>query len=81
MSTFGLSKEEVREIVLAKLRIVYQDWELDEAPFASAQTEPGGRRDDPRAFIIALVAALLGGLSEAIERNNAAIALALSRPD
>ena len=68
--TVGLSKEEIRRLVLAKLRVVYRDWNLHDLPFADLLGAPGERRDDPRAFVIALVAALLGGISEAIEQNN-----------
>jgi hypothetical protein len=46
---------------------------------ADFATEPGERRDDARAFIIALVAGLLGGVSDAIEQNNAALATAFAR--
>lgn len=66
----GLSKEEIRRLVLAKLRVVYRDWGIDETPFARVGATRGKRRDDPRAFVVGLVAALLGGLSEAIEENT-----------
>jgi hypothetical protein len=75
----GLNKEEARRIVLDKLRVVYQDWHFTEGPFADFLSEPGDRREDPRAFVIALVAALLGGISDAIEKNNEAVAEALVR--
>jgi hypothetical protein len=75
----GLPKDAIRQIALAKLAVAYRDWGFDEAPFADFATEPGERREDARAFIIALVAALLGGLSDAIEQNNAAITSALVR--
>lgn len=75
----GLNKEEVRRIVLDKLRVVYQDWHFAEVPFADFLSQPGDRREDPRAFVIALVAALLGGISDAIERNNEAVAAGLAR--
>jgi hypothetical protein len=78
VGTLGLSKEEIRRLVLAKLRIVYRDWGIDETPFARAGAAPGPRRDDPRAFVVALVAALLGGLSEAIDRNTRALATLLA---
>jgi hypothetical protein len=42
-------------------------------------SEPGERREDPGAFVSALVVALLGGISEAIERNNEAVAAAFAR--
>lgn len=77
--TVGLNKEEVRRIVLKKLRVVYQDWHFAEVPFADFLSEPGDRREDPRAFVIALVAALLGGISDAIEKNNEAVAAAFTR--
>lgn len=73
----GLSKEDVRRIVLDKLGVVYRDWGLSEHPFGGILSEPGERRDDPRAFVIALVAALLGGVSDAIDRNNVALAAGL----
>jgi hypothetical protein len=41
----------------------------------------GRRREDAQAFETALVAALLGGLSEAIEKNNQALFTALGRKD
>jgi len=75
----GLNKEEVRRIVLEKLRVVYQDWDFAEVPFADFLSEPGERREDPRAFVIALVAALLGGISDAIEKNNETLAAAFAR--
>jgi hypothetical protein len=78
-STIGLHKEEIRRIVLSNLQVVYHDWGIAEKPFWNTETEPGERRDDPRAFVIALVAALLGGISDAIERNNQAIAAALAQ--
>jgi hypothetical protein len=78
-TAFGLSKEEIRRIVLDKLRVVYHDWHFSEVPFADFLSDAGERREDPRAFVIALVAALLGGISDAIERNNEAIAAALAR--
>jgi hypothetical protein len=80
-SIVGLSKEQIRRITLNKLRGVYREWGIGGTPFArtGTSTSPGGRRDDPRAFVVALVAALLGGLSEAIERNNRGLAAALTR--
>ena len=78
-AAFGLGKEEVRRIVIDKLRVVYHDWHFTEVPFADFLSDAGERREDPRAFVIALVAALLGGISDAIERNNEAIAAALAR--
>jgi len=78
-TAFGLSKEEVRRIVIDKLRVVYHDWHFAEVPFADVLSDAGERREDPRAFVIALVAALLGGISDAIEGNNEAIAAALAR--
>jgi hypothetical protein len=78
-SAVGLSKEEVRRIVIDKLRVVYRDWHFAEVPFADFLSEAGERREDPRAFVIALVAALLGGISDAIEQNNEAVAAALVR--
>ncbi len=75
-TAFGLSKEEVRRIVIDKLRVVYHDWHFTEVPFADFLSDAGERREDPRAFVIALVAALLGGISDAIERNNEAVGAA-----
>ncbi len=74
----GLTKEQIRRIVLSKLRIVYRDWRSEESPFSSGK-KSGSRRSDPHAFETALVASLLGGLSEAIEQNNRALAAALGR--
>jgi len=48
-------------------------------PFADFLSGAGERREDPRAFVIALVAALLGGISDAIERNNQLVAAELGR--
>jgi hypothetical protein len=72
MAARGLSKEEIRRIALAKLRVVYREWGI-KTPFARVESGARTRREDPRAFSIALVAALLGGLSEAIERNTRAL--------
>ncbi len=77
--SIGLHKEAIRRIALGKMDVVYQDWNFNEPPFADVATTAGERRDDARAFVIALVAALLGGLSEAIEQNNKAIAKAVAR--
>jgi hypothetical protein len=77
VAPIGLSKAEIRRLVLGKLRVVYRDWGMDETPFARAGAPRRSRRDDPRAFVVALVAALLGGLSEAMERNTRALAAAL----
>ena len=59
-TAFGLSKEEVRRIVIDKLRVVYHDWHFAEVPFADVLSDAGERREDPRAFVIALVAACWG---------------------
>jgi len=67
----GLTKEHIRRIVLSKLRIVYRHWQSKENPFSSGK-KSGSRRSDARAFETALVASLLGSLSEAIEQNNRA---------
>lgn len=75
----GLHKDAIRQIALKKLEVVYRDWRIKELPFADFATEAGERREDARAFVIALVAGLLGGLSDAIEQNNRAIAGALAR--
>ena len=78
-SRIGLTKEEVRRIVLAKLRVVYRDWRMVENPFWRRAPKPGKRRGDGPSFETALLAALLGGVSEAIERNNHALYTALGR--
>ena len=73
----GLTKEQVRRIVLSKLSVVYRDWSLTDAPFQGRDARPGRRRGNRQAFGTALVAGLLGGLSEAIEKNNRALTAAL----
>src|SRR5262249_2895184 len=78
-STPGLGKDEIRHIVLEKLRVVYDDWGLEGRPFEDFMTAAGERREDARAFVIALVAALVGGFAEAIDRNNALVARASRR--
>ena len=75
----GLTKEEIRRIVLSKLRIVYRDWRFTKGPFWHRAPKAGQRRMDARSFESALVAALLGGLSEAIEKNNQELFTALGR--
>lgn len=77
----GLPKEQVRRIVLAKLRIVYRDWRLTNRPFGRRDSNAGQRCEDAQSFETALVAALLGGLSEAIEKDNEALFTALGRKD
>jgi hypothetical protein len=77
----GLTKEHVRRIVLAKLRIVYRDWRVTNDPFGRRDPNAGRRREDAQSCETALVAALLGGLSEAIEKNNQALFTALGRKD
>jgi len=77
--SIGLHKDAIRRIALEKMEVVYRDWNFHEPPFADFATEAGERRDDARAFLIALVAALLGGLSDAIDQNNQAIGAALAR--
>lgn len=77
----GLTKEQVRRIVLAKLRIVYRDWRLTNDPFGRRDPNAGRRREGAQSFDTALLAALLGGLSEAIEKNNQALFMALGRKD
>jgi hypothetical protein len=76
----GLTKEQVRRIVLGKLKIVYRDWQSKDNPFSNRRRS-GNRRNDARAFETALVAGLLGGLSEAIEKNNHRLLTALGRKD
>src|SRR5438132_9454033 len=78
-TAFGLSKEEIRRIVLDKLRVVYHDWHFSKVPFADFLSDAGERREDPRAFIITLVAALLKSISDAIERNNKTVTTTLAR--
>src|ERR1700737_1815820 len=80
-SHVGLTKEQVRRIVLSKLRIVYRDWHSEQDPFWHRVPKAGQRRTDARSFDTALLAALLGGLSEAIEKNNDALLTALGRKD
>ena len=75
----GLDKQEIRRIVLDKLRVVYDEWGVDGAPFEDMVPSAGERRHDPRAFMIALVAGVVGGLSEAIERNNLSLTEAWQR--
>jgi len=75
----GLTKEQVRRIVLSKLKIVYRDWHFKKGPFWHREPKAGHRRSDPRSFETALLAALLGGLSEAIEKNNHALFTTLGR--
>jgi hypothetical protein len=75
----GLGKEDIRRIVLERLRVVYDEWGVNGAPFGDVVPNAGERREDPRAFVIALVAGVVGGLSEAIERNNEALVETLSR--
>lgn len=76
----GLTKEQIRRIVLTKLKIVYRDWRFKDNPFSNRRRS-GNRQNDARAFETALVAGLLGGLSEAIEKNNRALLPALGRKD
>ena len=76
----GLTKEQIRRIVLTKLKIVYRDWRFKDNPFSNRRRS-GNRQNDARAFETALVAGLLGGLSEAIEKNNHALFTALGRKD
>jgi hypothetical protein len=77
----GLTKEQVRRIVLSKLQIVYRDWAFAKGPFWHREPKAGQRRIDPRSFETALLAALLGGLSEAIEKNNQVLFTALGQRD
>src|SRR5207249_831693 len=42
-TAFGLSKEDVRRIVLDKLRVVYHDWHFTEVPFADFLSDAGER--------------------------------------
>jgi hypothetical protein len=46
-SRVGLTKEQVRRIVLSKLRIVYRDWHSEQGPFWHPSAEgwtPAERR-------------------------------------
>src|SRR5437660_8942691 len=45
-TAFGLGKEEVRRIVIDKLRVVYHDWHFAEVPFADVLSDAGERRED-----------------------------------
>ena len=64
-----LTKEEIRRIVLSKLRIVYRGWHFKNGPFWHRDRRPGSG-GMARSFETALLAGLLGSLSEAIEKNN-----------
>ena len=66
----GITKEEIRRIVLSKLRIVSGDGPFKNGPFWHRAPRAGPRRNDARSFETALLAGLLGGLSEAIEKND-----------
>jgi hypothetical protein len=79
-ASIGLTKEQIRRIVLTKLKIVYRDWRFKDNPFSNRRRS-GNRQNDAPAFETALVAGLLGGLSEAIEKNNHALLTALGRKD
>jgi hypothetical protein len=76
----GLTKEQIRRLVLAKLKVIYRDWHFKDNPFSNRKRS-GNRQNDPGAFDAALIAGLLGGLSEAIEKNNRALFTALGRED
>jgi hypothetical protein len=78
--SIGLTKEQIRRVVLAKLKVVYRDWNFKDSPFSNRRRS-GNRRNDSGAFDAALIAGLLGGLSEAIELNNQALITALGRKD
>jgi hypothetical protein len=45
----GLTKEEIRRIVLSKPRIVYRDWRFIKGPFWHREPKAGQRRMDPRS--------------------------------
>src|SRR5258708_39418933 len=77
----GLTQEQVRRIVLARLRIVYRDWRLTNRPFGRRDPNAGRRREDAPSLETALVAALLGGLPAAIAKNNHARFTPLARQD
>jgi hypothetical protein len=77
--SIGLPKDVIRRIALKKLEVVYRDWNFNEPPFADFATASGERREDGARSFIALLAALLGGLSDAIEQNNKALADTLVR--
>jgi Fe-Mn family superoxide dismutase len=49
-SRVGLTKEQVRRIVLSKLRIVYRDWHSEQGPFWHRVPKAGQRRTDARSF-------------------------------
>jgi hypothetical protein len=69
-SRVGLSKEEIRRIVLSKLRIVYRDWRLKNGPFWQREPKAGQRRNDARALETALLAALLGACLKPSRRTT-----------
>jgi len=78
--SLGLTKEQIRRVVLAKLKVVYRDWNFKDNPFSNRRRS-GNRQKDSGAFAAALIAGLLGGLSEAIELNNQALLTAFGRKD
>jgi len=47
----GLTKEQLRRIILAKLRIVYRDWRLPNRPFGRRDPNAGRRREDAQTFV------------------------------
>jgi hypothetical protein len=47
----GLTKEQVRRIVLSKLKVVYHDWSRADAPFSGRDVRGGSRRGE-RARIL-----------------------------
>lgn len=54
---------------------------VDERSLRARDPNAGRRREGAQSFDTALLAALLGGLSEAIEKNNQALFMALGRKD
>jgi hypothetical protein len=53
VATIGLSKGEIRRLVLRKLQVVYRDWGVEQTPFARAE---GGLGSPAREQGIAPVA-------------------------
>jgi hypothetical protein len=70
MENYGLSKEEIRKMVLKRVKVVYKDFGYDLPPYDSPLKHGSPKKGDIIAFVTALVAAVEGSLSDAIERNN-----------
>ena len=76
----GLSKRQIRRIMLDKLRVVYDEWGLDRPPVEAVTTPGDDSRDDRRGLLGAVTAALVDGCVDAVDRNNATLRRALRRP-